>query len=46
MSCRNVTILGSTGSIGCSTLEVIALHPKRFKVYALTAYSRTNEIMR
>jgi 1-deoxy-D-xylulose-5-phosphate reductoisomerase len=45
MSCRNVTILGSTGSIGCSTLEVIALHPKRFKVYALTAYSRTNEMV-
>jgi len=32
-----VTLLGSTGSIGCSTLEVIALHPERFKVVALCA---------
>ncbi|XGA80911.1 1-deoxy-D-xylulose-5-phosphate reductoisomerase [Halomonas sp. CH40] len=32
-----VTVLGSTGSIGTSTLEVIALHPERYRVYALTA---------
>lgn len=35
-----VTILGSTGSIGQSTLDVIARHPGRFSVYALTAHSR------
>lgn len=32
-----VTILGATGTIGVQTLEVIALHPERFQVFALTA---------
>ncbi|MCK5480496.1 MAG: hypothetical protein KAJ06_05095, partial [Gammaproteobacteria bacterium] len=32
-----ITILGSTGSIGASTLDVIARHPDRFTVTALTA---------
>ena len=34
---QNVVILGSTGSIGVSTLDVISLHPDRFSVLALTA---------
>lgn len=34
---KNITILGSTGSIGVSTLEIIASHPERFRVIALTA---------
>jgi 1-deoxy-D-xylulose-5-phosphate reductoisomerase len=33
----NVTILGATGSIGRSTLDVIARHPDRFRAFALTA---------
>jgi 1-deoxy-D-xylulose-5-phosphate reductoisomerase len=33
----NITLLGATGSIGASTLEVLALHPDRYKVHALTA---------
>ncbi|MEY2622251.1 MAG: 1-deoxy-D-xylulose 5-phosphate reductoisomerase [Pseudomonadota bacterium] len=33
----NLTILGSTGSIGTSTLDVVARHPDRFRVWALTA---------
>ena len=33
----NLTLLGSTGSIGTSTLEVVRLHPNRFRVHALTA---------
>jgi 1-deoxy-D-xylulose-5-phosphate reductoisomerase len=33
----NLTILGSTGSVGASTLNVVARHPERFKVWALTA---------
>ncbi|QEI09238.1 1-deoxy-D-xylulose-5-phosphate reductoisomerase [Pigmentiphaga aceris] len=37
---RRVTILGATGSIGQSTLDVIARHPDRFCAYALTAFSR------
>ncbi len=34
---RGVAILGSTGSIGCSTLAVIAMHPERFRVSVLGA---------
>lgn len=34
---RHVAILGSTGSIGVNTLDVIRAHPDRFKVFALTA---------
>ncbi|MBU5612745.1 1-deoxy-D-xylulose-5-phosphate reductoisomerase [Geomonas azotofigens] len=36
---KNLTILGSTGSIGASTLEVVAAHPDKFRVVALTAGS-------
>lgn len=35
-----VTVLGSTGSIGQSTLDVLARHPDKFAVHALSAYSR------
>ncbi|NDU86932.1 MAG: 1-deoxy-D-xylulose-5-phosphate reductoisomerase [Ferrovum sp.] len=34
---QQLTILGATGSSGTSTLEVVALHPERYGVYALTA---------
>ncbi|RUP30116.1 MAG: 1-deoxy-D-xylulose-5-phosphate reductoisomerase [Curvibacter sp.] len=34
---QRITILGSTGSIGQSTLDVIARHPERYQVFALTA---------
>ena len=34
---QRVVILGSTGSVGVSTLEVIAMHPQRFEVFALSA---------
>ena len=34
---QRITILGSTGSIGVSTLDVMARHPERYAVYALTA---------
>lgn len=43
--CQTVTVLGSTGSIGCSTLDVIQRHPSRYRVYALTA-SRNVAVMR
>jgi len=39
MSRRRVAILGSTGSIGRQTLEVIRAHPERFEVVGLTAHS-------
>jgi 1-deoxy-D-xylulose-5-phosphate reductoisomerase len=41
---QNITILGATGSIGVSTLDVIARHPDRYRVYALTAHSRVAEL--
>ncbi|MBI1890794.1 MAG: 1-deoxy-D-xylulose-5-phosphate reductoisomerase [Burkholderiales bacterium] len=41
---QRVTILGATGSIGASTLDVIARHPDRFTIYALTAHSRVDEL--
>ena len=42
---QNIVILGSTGSVGQSTLEVIALHPKQFSVFALTANSNVKKIV-
>lgn len=39
---QHITILGSTGSIGKSTLDVLARHPDLFDVYALTASSQVD----
>lgn len=39
-----VSVLGSTGSIGTSTLDVIARHPDRYRVFALSAMSRVDEL--
>ena len=41
---QRITILGSTGSIGVSTLDVIARHPERYIVHALTAHTRIEEL--
>ncbi len=43
---RSITILGATGSIGGSTLDVVARHPDRFRVHALTAHRRIDELAR
>lgn len=40
-----VTILGSTGSIGTSTLDVIARHPDRYSVFALTAATQVDMLL-
>ncbi|MDH3459784.1 MAG: 1-deoxy-D-xylulose-5-phosphate reductoisomerase [Burkholderiaceae bacterium] len=40
-----VCILGSTGSIGTSTLDVMARHPERFQAFALTAHGRVDELL-
>jgi 1-deoxy-D-xylulose-5-phosphate reductoisomerase len=37
---QNITVLGSTGSIGVNTLDVLARHPQRFSVFALSGHSR------
>lgn len=41
---RQITILGSTGSIGESTLDVISRHPDRFQALALTANNNTEKM--
>ncbi|EON90798.1 1-deoxy-D-xylulose 5-phosphate reductoisomerase [Marinobacter lipolyticus SM19] len=41
---RHITILGATGSIGLSTLDVIRRHPERFRVHALTACTRVEDM--
>lgn len=35
-----LTVLGSTGSVGCNTLDVVARHPGRYRIFALTAATR------
>jgi len=37
---RRITVLGSTGSIGVNTLDVLARHPDQFSVFALSGHSR------
>ncbi len=44
-SSRNVAILGATGSIGRSTLDVIARHPDRFRAFALTAHTQADDLL-
>ncbi len=39
-----ITVLGATGSIGLSTLDVLARHPDRFSVFALTANSQVGRM--
>jgi 1-deoxy-D-xylulose-5-phosphate reductoisomerase len=39
---QRIAILGSTGSVGTSTLEVLARHPDRFDLFALTASTRVD----
>ena len=41
---QSITILGATGSIGLSTLDVIARHPDRYSVYALSAFNKVEEL--
>ena len=41
---QRICVLGSTGSIGSNTLDVVARHPERFEVFALSAMSRVDEL--
>jgi 1-deoxy-D-xylulose-5-phosphate reductoisomerase len=41
---QHITILGATGSIGQSTLDVITRHPDRYRVFALSAATRVDEM--
>ncbi|MBO9647322.1 MAG: 1-deoxy-D-xylulose-5-phosphate reductoisomerase [Variovorax sp.] len=42
---KRVTVLGSTGSVGASTLDVIARHRDRFEVFALSAATKVDEML-
>ena len=44
MKRQRLVILGSTGSIGTSTLDVVARHPERFEVVGLSAQQRVDEL--
>ena len=41
---QRVVVLGSTGSVGVNTLDVVARHPDRFEAFALSAFRRTAEL--
>ncbi|MEG5266678.1 1-deoxy-D-xylulose-5-phosphate reductoisomerase [Pseudomonas sp. JDS28PS106] len=42
---QQITVLGATGSIGLSTLDVIARHPARYQVFALTGFTRVAQLL-
>jgi len=42
---QRLTVLGSTGSIGTSTLDVVARHPERFEVFALSAATQVDLLL-
>ena len=46
MSRQRVAVLGATGSIGGNTLDVLARHPERFEVVALTAATQVEALLR
>lgn len=41
---QSITLLGATGSIGMSTLDVLARHPERYRIYALTAHRQIDAL--
>ncbi|MBI3103148.1 MAG: 1-deoxy-D-xylulose-5-phosphate reductoisomerase [Burkholderiales bacterium] len=42
---QRITVLGSTGSIGTNTLDVVARHPGRFEVFALSAATQVDTLL-
>jgi len=42
---QRVCVLGSTGSVGVNTLDVLARHPERYEVFALSAHSRGEALL-
>ena len=42
---QGLTLLGATGSIGASTLDVVARHPGRYRVFALTAHKAADALL-
>lgn len=44
MSLQQLCVLGATGSIGASTLDVVARHPDRYRIFALSGHRRLSEL--
>ena len=42
---QRLTLLGATGSVGASTLDVIARHPDRYRVFAVTAHRAVDALL-
>ncbi len=45
-SIKNIALLGATGSIGLSTLDVIARHPDKYRAAALSAHSKVDDLLK
>jgi 1-deoxy-D-xylulose-5-phosphate reductoisomerase len=45
MPLQRLVVLGATGSVGANTLAVVALHPTRFEIVALTAHARVDLLL-
>jgi len=41
---KTLSILGSTGSVGTQALDIVAMHPDRFSVFALTAHRNVEKL--
>ena len=41
----NLAVLGATGSIGASTLDVVRAHPERYRVHALSAHGSAQALL-
>ncbi|GHC28749.1 1-deoxy-D-xylulose 5-phosphate reductoisomerase [Kushneria pakistanensis] len=42
---QTITLLGATGSVGASTLDIVARHPDRYRFHALTAHSSIESLL-
>ena len=43
---QKITVLGSTGSIGTNTLDVVARHPEQYEIFALSAATQVDLMLR
>jgi len=43
--CKNLVVLGATGSIGDNTLDIIARHPDRFKIFAISGHANIHKLV-
>lgn len=43
-SIQEITVLGATGSVGASTLDIVARYPERYNIFALTAHTQVEKL--